>query len=407
VSAPLFSVIIPTRNRGHLLRFALRCVLDQRCGDLEVIVSDNDSADSTREVVSEFSDPRIRYVKTPKTLHMPDSWEFALSHATGRYVTFVSDDDGVSPRLLEMIHGAVTQSGLDIVAWPFGGNYHHDTCDEVELRNTLAFEPMKGRSEEVTSRSVIADLSAVRFTHKLPRLINSCASASVLADVRQSFGRVFFPACPDYSSGLAQLAVRPALAYVHDLVLIWGIGKESIGYSQTKGGQASKDFLRELRDDNADRTRYVPLQVYTAMNFAIDSLLHVKHLAGDRLAELNIDPLGYYACVARELVALERNGLDVSAGFDEMRKALAKESPRVRLAITQQFCLVPGGRMLRTAQEAARSALSSLKHRWLGPGHHPSALAQFKGDANGFSNIYEAVARLDELSAPLTGRAAG
>ena len=407
MSAPLFSVIIPTRNRGHLLRFALRCVLEQRCGDLEVIVSDNDSTDSTREVVSEFNDPRIRYVKTPKTLHMPDSWEFALSHATGRYVTFVSDDDGVSPRLLEMIHGAVTQSGLDIVAWPFGAIYHHDSCEDVELRNTLGITSRQGRLEEVTSRSIIAELSAVRFTHSLPRFINSCASADVLADVRQAFGRVFFPKCPDYSSGLAQLVVRPAVAYVDDLVLIWGIGKESIGHSQTKGSQASKDFLKELRDDDADRTRYVPLQVYTAMNFAIDSLLHIKHLAGDRLAELNIDPLAYYTCVARELVSLEHNGLDVSAGFDEMRNALAKEPPHVRLAITQQFFLVPGGRMLRTAKETARSTLLSLKQRWLGPRDDPSGLVQFKGDANGFSNIYEAATRLDDLVAPLRARAVG
>ena len=233
MNQPLFSIVIPTRNRGRLLETSLRCALAQRLDDFEIVVSDNDSADTTPDVVRGFSDPRIRYFRTPRTLHMPDSWEFALSHARGRYVTFLSDDDGISPRLLEVIDGALKTSGLDIVAWPFASTYYHPTSDDEIRRNTLVFTPQNGHQEIVRSSDVIADLSFVRFTHKLPRLINSCASASVLADVRAKFGRVFLPSCPDFSAGVAQLAVRDALAYVNEVLVIWGISEESIGYSAT------------------------------------------------------------------------------------------------------------------------------------------------------------------------------
>ena len=100
---PRFSIVMPTRNRGQLLQYALQSALDQPTADLEIVVSDNDSHDDTPAVARRFRDPRLRYVRTPETLAMPDSWEFALSHATGDYVTFLCDDDAFSPRLLSAV----------------------------------------------------------------------------------------------------------------------------------------------------------------------------------------------------------------------------------------------------------------------------------------------------------------
>ena len=38
---PFFSVVIPTRNRASLLRYALQTALDQDFDDYEIVVSDN------------------------------------------------------------------------------------------------------------------------------------------------------------------------------------------------------------------------------------------------------------------------------------------------------------------------------------------------------------------------------
>src|SRR5262245_27225837 len=93
---PLFTSLMPTRNRSHLLRYAIRCALAQTNGDYEIIVSDNDSSDDTPNVIKEFDDPKLRSIRTPKSLNMPDHWEWAIDHARGEYVTFLCDDDGMS-----------------------------------------------------------------------------------------------------------------------------------------------------------------------------------------------------------------------------------------------------------------------------------------------------------------------
>jgi glycosyltransferase involved in cell wall biosynthesis len=65
---PLFSIVIPTRNREHLLRYALQSALDQTFEDYEIVVSDNFSDASTYRIVQELADGRVRYVRTDKTL---------------------------------------------------------------------------------------------------------------------------------------------------------------------------------------------------------------------------------------------------------------------------------------------------------------------------------------------------
>jgi glycosyltransferase involved in cell wall biosynthesis len=46
---PYFSIIIPTCNRSEMLRKAVGSILDQACGDWELIIVDDGSTDDTRE----------------------------------------------------------------------------------------------------------------------------------------------------------------------------------------------------------------------------------------------------------------------------------------------------------------------------------------------------------------------
>ena len=125
---PFFSVVMPTRNRANLLPLAIRSVLDQTFGDFEVIVSDNFSHDETPQVAKSFDDERIKYFRSESSLSVGDSWEFALSHATGEYVTFLSDDDAYSQIFLETLYRVIKEQGAEIVscklAYYYGSNVH-------------------------------------------------------------------------------------------------------------------------------------------------------------------------------------------------------------------------------------------------------------------------------------------
>ncbi|HPY82753.1 MAG TPA: glycosyltransferase family A protein, partial [Bacteroidales bacterium] len=59
---PLFSIIIPTYNRAHILPRTIASVLAQTYSNWECIIVDDGSTDSTKDLIASYSDTRIKYV---------------------------------------------------------------------------------------------------------------------------------------------------------------------------------------------------------------------------------------------------------------------------------------------------------------------------------------------------------
>src|ERR1035438_1479968 len=87
-NAPLFTEIIPNKNRAKYLHHTLRTCMMQDYERLEVIVSDDSSTDNACEVVEEASrrDSRIRFISFGAGVGMRDNFEFALSQVKPGYV---------------------------------------------------------------------------------------------------------------------------------------------------------------------------------------------------------------------------------------------------------------------------------------------------------------------------------
>jgi glycosyltransferase involved in cell wall biosynthesis len=88
----LVSAIIPTHNRADLLRHAIQGALDQQLpgGEVEVIVADNNSTDTTAEVVRSY--PTVTYVRQPNGREAA-ARNAGAARAHGTYLAFVDDDD--------------------------------------------------------------------------------------------------------------------------------------------------------------------------------------------------------------------------------------------------------------------------------------------------------------------------
>lgn len=107
-SRPLVSIGIPTYNRANgFLREALACALAQTYSNIEIIVSDNCSPDNTREVVAEYTDPRIRYFRHEQGLVPNENFNFCLAQARGAYFLLLPDDDLIDKDFVESCMQAV------------------------------------------------------------------------------------------------------------------------------------------------------------------------------------------------------------------------------------------------------------------------------------------------------------
>ena len=98
-SRPLISVIIPTYNRAALLRRAIDSVYAQEgIGgqfDVEVLVVDDGSTDTTAEVAGAYSG--LRYVRPSTNKGTSGARNVGLDAASGEYIAFLDDDDSWLP----------------------------------------------------------------------------------------------------------------------------------------------------------------------------------------------------------------------------------------------------------------------------------------------------------------------
>ena len=134
------------------------------------------------------------------------------------------------------------------------------------------------------------------------------------------------------------------------------------------------------------------------MNYATDSVLYVRELAGGSLPGLTLDRLSYYTVVGTELLALERNGVDVRKDFNDMSEAVKRESLALRLKLARRLALVPGGRRLRDIRRGILARWPFLRGLSQPTTSPSTEVKVVRGQDEGFSNIYEAALWLDALA---------
>jgi glycosyltransferase involved in cell wall biosynthesis len=95
------SVIIPTYNRGYIIRDALESALSQTYQNFELIVVDDGSADDTRAVVESLQSDKIRYLRHETNRGNGAACNNGLRSATGDAIAFLDSDDMWTPQNLE------------------------------------------------------------------------------------------------------------------------------------------------------------------------------------------------------------------------------------------------------------------------------------------------------------------
>jgi glycosyltransferase involved in cell wall biosynthesis len=125
MSQPLVSVIIPTYNRAEFLREAIQSVLAQTYTNFELLILDNCSPDHTPEVVAEFDDARIKYLRHQCNIGGIANWIYGMHWAKGDFFSVLGDDDFYRSHFIESrVKAFECFPGVDAV---FSG---YELCDE-------------------------------------------------------------------------------------------------------------------------------------------------------------------------------------------------------------------------------------------------------------------------------------
>lgn len=118
------SVIIPIYNTEKYLKRCIDSVLNQSLKELEIILVNDGSTDSSNEICLEYSRKykNIKYLNKSNT-GCSDSRNIGIRMATGEYIAFLDSDDYIKKDMYENLYNKAYTENMDIVMC--GVLYHY------------------------------------------------------------------------------------------------------------------------------------------------------------------------------------------------------------------------------------------------------------------------------------------
>lgn len=114
------SVIIPVYNVEKYLRECVDSVLAQTYTNLEIMLIDDGSTDSSGEICDEYAgkDGRIRVIHQ-KNGGVSTARNYGIEHSSGDYLIFMDSDDIMHPQYVQMMLEAAQKTGCQMVVCDF------------------------------------------------------------------------------------------------------------------------------------------------------------------------------------------------------------------------------------------------------------------------------------------------
>lgn len=118
----LVSIVLPVYNGEQYLSKSIESVLSQTYKNIELIIVNDCSTDSTAEIIDNFirKDKRVKCINNPTNLKLPESLNVGFSAAKGKYYTWTSDDNLYKPEAIEWMVNYLNQNvDVDLVSCIF------------------------------------------------------------------------------------------------------------------------------------------------------------------------------------------------------------------------------------------------------------------------------------------------
>ncbi len=127
----MVSVLVAVYNVEDYLPRCLDSVLSQTYHDLEIILVDDGSTDSSGSICEEYADKDDRI----KVIHqvneeLSSARNAGLRAATGDYILMIDGDDALHPQMIEILYNLITSGDYD-----FSMCYGERICDVAEIGN--------------------------------------------------------------------------------------------------------------------------------------------------------------------------------------------------------------------------------------------------------------------------------
>jgi len=209
VTAPLLTIVIPTKNRLEYVKASIRSSLEIASPDVELVIEDNSSTNDLEDWIrAEINDPRLVYSHSKAPLSMTENYDRAMHRVAGKYVCLIGDDDAVNPEIVDAVRWANARS-IEALTPINRLNY---IWPDLQLLAAGASQPGELRLAKWSCSTIFASTEeelrkcvrdAGQDFHMLPRCYYGIVRKDRWDEVRRQTGTYFPGISPDMSAALA------------------------------------------------------------------------------------------------------------------------------------------------------------------------------------------------------------
>ena len=133
----LISIIVPVYNAEKYLKKCIESILEQTYTNLEIILINDGSKDTSKIICDEFAKKDDRIVVIHKENEgVGRARNDGLDRATGKYIAFVDSDDYIEKNAIEILYNTLIEKKVDCVK----GNYDIITSTGVNQNTELKLD---------------------------------------------------------------------------------------------------------------------------------------------------------------------------------------------------------------------------------------------------------------------------
>jgi glycosyltransferase involved in cell wall biosynthesis len=178
---PLVSVVLPSYNHEKFVSEAIESVLGQDFEDLELIIVDDASTDTSRQIIQKYAteDARVRVILHETNCGIAKTMNDGIAAAKGKFLSdTASDDVWMKDKLSKQL--AVLESNEDLVVWaeaeiidesgqPVGLTWSEFWSDAKAKKTGDTFHDLLGRWELLIGSYILkrANLGDIKYDESL------------------------------------------------------------------------------------------------------------------------------------------------------------------------------------------------------------------------------------------------
>ncbi len=381
INYPLFTVIIPQKDRAEYLINTLKTCMIQDYPNFEIIISDDCSEDNSVKVVRELMkrDSRIKLFAHEQHLGMRENFEFALRQVKDGYVMALGGDDALVPGCIWRMHEILLSTKRELLTWtPAGFTYP----DQENGKNIFYVKRIKSKGIKFINSANFLNKISRTFLYQIdecPMLFMKAVVSTKLIDrvkSRTSDNSFYYCATPDGFSGVVLAGEVEDYAFTSEPLSIGGTTVKSQGRNYQRTDKKSKDEAQQFFKDNIHKKMHPQLasQEYSPLVtlMTADYLLTAKDLPG---WPGKFDPISYEGLIRASFKLIE------SGSFE--KDVLARELKILKEIALQHNLLVLFNKLMNTTKRKVY-----LKDEVFG--FVITNSIRFEGKEMGINNIFDA-----------------